>query len=622
MGIYEDNLRAFQDKYPYIAEKIKEANLEEIKNRIYVEETEDGTQILEVIHNGRVWSLNSRWDSKAAAKIYAERYVIRPYGIYVVFGMADGEYVRALLKKCDDTNVIIVCEPKIELLAVSSHYFEFRDLINEKNLFFCVLDSEKNAIGMVQQIVDYTRIRLIEYCILPGYDVLFHKSCKMYQDEILEWMQNEFVVKETDMEFSCFSPKYLLFHLRNLLKHKNLGQLKQAIASYNLKEIPAIIVSAGPSLDKNVHILRKAQESAFIIVVDASVRTVIQAGVCPNLICTIDPYSPERFFDGMDLKNVYWVCCQQSRPKIVDTYAGSIFYHGSFGKLWDEVMEKELGYSFPNFSAGGSVSNEAFMLALYLGFRKIVLVGQDLAFTGGTTHASGAQEALGDSEEYMKDRCIVEVEGIDGNMLKTDTQMRMYKNWLEKAIRIYSDSIRVIDATEGGAKIKGTEIRNLDGVIETECKQKVDFYQIEQNIPDMFSEEQQQTLLEQLRNLKKKMKEFKKNIDSTVREQEKDLENIKGTNSEPVDSAEILRKITEQNKKIDEEPILDLVSMYAKKEEYEMGDSIYAEKDLKPAQLIEKSISLLKAYQEGVLNLEKDFDEIIMKDEETVPEYK
>ena len=62
--------------------------------------------------------------------------------------------------------------------------------------------------------------------------------------------------------------------------------------------------------------------------------------------------------------------------------------------------------------------------------------------------------------------------------------------------------------------------------------------------------------------------------------------------------------------------------MYAKKEEYEMGDSIYAEKDLKPAQLIEKSISLLKAYQEGVLNLEKDFDEIIMKDEETVPEYK
>ena len=85
---------------------------------------------------------------------------------------------------------------------------------------------------------------------------------------------------------------------------------------------------------------------------------------------------------------------------------------------------------------------------------------------------------------------------------------------------------------------------------------------------------------------------------------------------------ELLRTVSIQEQKIEENPILDWVTMYAQKEEYEVGDFVYAEENLTSEQLIEKSAILLKAYQVGVINLQKDFDEIIMKDEETVPEYK
>lgn len=93
-------------------------------------------------------------------------------------------------------------------------------------------------------------------------------------------------------------PQHILYHMKNMISQRNIAQIKQAFSAYPVADIPVIIVSAGPSLDKNVKELRKAQGKAFIIVVDAALRTVLQAGVQPDIVCTIDPESPERFLRG------------------------------------------------------------------------------------------------------------------------------------------------------------------------------------------------------------------------------------------------------------------------------------------------------------------------------------
>ena len=64
---------------------------------------------------------------------------------------------------------------------------------------------------------------------------------------------------------------------------RNIYQIRQALEGLNVEEIPAILVSAGPSLDKNISELKKAQGKAFIVVVDAALRTVLRAGVRPDL---------------------------------------------------------------------------------------------------------------------------------------------------------------------------------------------------------------------------------------------------------------------------------------------------------------------------------------------------
>lgn len=614
MGIFEENIKALEKRYGYLAEKIRKFDIDEIKDRISVEQAANGMDILRVRHDGRCWSLNSRWNPEIASAVYAERYSMRLYGVYFVFGFSDGRCVRELLKKSDDTNLIVACEPNLEIFARACHCFDIRDLIEESRVLIYFPELEIDADGMLQQLIDYTRIKLIDFLILLNYDVLYHEACEKFMDSVIERMRNEIVNKATHLTFDRSVPQHTLYHMRNLIYHRNLEQLKQALSAYDLTEIPTIIVSAGPSLDKNIHLLKKAQGKAFIIAVDASIRTVIRSGVRPDMLCSIDPNSPERFFDGLDLSDIFWSCTRLSNPDILNKYAKYIFYHGYFSQEWNETLEKELGYPFPSLVSGGSVSTEAFMLALYLGFRKIVLIGQDLAFTGGVSHTKGIEGALGDNDEYIQGRHIVEVEGIDGTMLETDFQMWYYKQWFERAIRINEGAIRVIDATEGGAKIEGTEIRSFEETIASECKQELDIYRIEKDIFPTFSEEKQPMMLEKLKIIKQSIINFEKRIEEVIAEQEQSIALVKASKVSSDQLIMLLRETSEKSEEISKMPILEFVSMYAQKEEYEMGDSIYIEENLKPEELMEKSLVLLIGYQNGAKLLEEDIDEFILSE--------
>ena len=240
-------------------------------------------------------------------------------------------------------------------------------------------------------------------------------------------------------------------------------------------------------------------------------------------------------------KNIIWAYTRTTRKSIAEKYGRDIFYYGTFYSQWNKVLKEQLGYSIPSFPSGGCVSSEAFGLALYLGFRTLVLIGQDLAFTGGNTHTKEATvgRTLSD-EKYIQNRRIVEVEGIDGTMLETDFQMWFYKQWFEKVIKMNQDQIKVIDATEGGAKIEGTIIQTLEETIEKECKQYVDFYEIEKQIPPAFLPQEQKELLHKLREMKADVRSFKKKIDNMIVQQEDLLMDIE---KNTVSTESLLRKL-------------------------------------------------------------------------------
>lgn len=606
MEILENNKRALKHVMPkFLEQRLAAAG---VKN-VFVEMAADGERILGIERENRKWYLNSRYDTAFAAAVYAGRYQIRIYGTYFVFGFSDGRHVREFLKKCDDTNHIVICEPSVEIFEECCEQFDVSDILEDKRVCFYIPDVTDSIEGIMKKNLQYSDFTFTEFCILPGYDILFHEECEEFQNLIIERMRDEAVKKGTSLSFQRVIPRNTLYNMKHTIRTRNVGQIREALEGYPLEEIPAVIVCAGPSLDKNIQELKKIQGRALIIVVDAALRAVLRAGIHPDLVCTVDPNPPERFFTELDLSGLTWCCENASKPEIIRKYGERVYYFGYFEKGWNQTISEMLGYGFPVLPTGGSVSSIAFAMALYFGFRKIVFMGQDLAFTGGKSHTSGIEGALGDNDKYIKSRCLMEVEGIDGTMLQTDFQMWYYKQWFEKAIRDGGDRMRVIDATEGGAKIEGAENMKMSEVVAGECPAEFDFRKIEQAIQPAFSVEEQQKLEKAYRNLKLQAGDLQKFIEKQISTLDSLCRKSGGDTAVTDNDVRVLRDMLEENDILEHMPLFGMMTVYAQKAEYELGDTIYTKENMGIRDLAELNLNLFLGYRKAVQMLLEDIED-------------
>lgn len=606
MEILEKNKRALERVMPKFLEQRPVAA--GVKN-VFLEMAEDGKQILGIERENRKWYLNSRYDTAFAAAVYAGRYQIRTYGTYFVFGFSDGRHVREFLKKCDDTNHIVICEPSVEIFEECCEQSDISDILEDKRVRFYIPDVTDSIEDIMKKNLQYSDFTFMEFCILPGYDILFHEECEEFQNLIIERLRDEAVKKGTSLSFQRVIPRNTLYNMKHTIRTRNIGQIREALEECPLEDIPAVIVCAGPSLDKNIQELKKIQGKALIIVVDAALRAVMRAGIHPDLVCTVDPNPPERFFTDLDLRGLTWCCENASKPEIIRKYGERVYYFGYFEKGWNQMISEMLGYGFPVLPTGGSVSSIAFAMALYFGFRKIVFMGQDLAFTGGKSHTSGIEGALGDNDKYIKSRCLMEVEGIDGTMLQTDFQMWYYKQWFEKAIRDGGDRMRVIDATEGGAKIEGTENMKMSEVVAGECPAEFDFRKIEQAIPPAFSAEEQQKLEKAYRNLKLQAGDLQKFIEKQIQALDSLCRKSGGDTGVTDNDVRVLRDMLEENDILEHMPLFGMMTVYAQKAEYELGDTIYTKENMGIRDLAELNLNLFLGYQKAVQMLLEDIED-------------
>lgn len=593
--------------------KVEKLNSLEIDEAVTVEHAKNDTSVLTIQVNGRKWFLNSRLDPQMAARLYVQRYPIRKFGTYFIFGLSDGRHIREFLKQCDETNHVIVYEPDAAIFRTACDNFDLTDIFADERFRLCVPEVTDDVETIMRYTLQYTDLMVIEFCILPAYDILYREECENFMDTILDRLQDEIVRKSTRLSFDRMVPRHTLYNMKHMIGCRNIYQIAQAMQGIDVSEIPAVIVSAGPSLDKNIQELRKAEGKAFIVVVDAALRTVLRAGIRPDIVCTIDPESPDRFFENLDLEGISWCCDRVTRPWIMEHFGKKVYYYGFFEQYWNEILDENTDYPFPDIPSGGCVSAIAFSLACYLGFRKLVLIGQDMAFTGGISHTVGIEGAFGDNDEYIQSRHLIQVEGLDGTMLETDFQMWYYKKWFEKAIRINEGMLEVIDATEGGAKIEGAQIMTLKDVVESYCGQPFVFAEMEKNIDSAYSEEKQTRLLQALREMKPLTMALQEQIKAGIRLQEQILHDLKKKKLQPNQMKAELSDMLKKNDDLEHMPVFDMMVSYAQKEEYELGDRIYEKEEMPVEELVERNLALYQGYEKAAEMLLEDIEGYVMQ---------
>lgn len=605
MSIEEKNWNAFQAKYLLMdIESTQGTKRNEIIRTVRIE---SGEEVIEVVRNKRSWYLNSRINPEMASKIYSDRYEKKLYQIYIVFGLGDGRSIRKIIEKCDDTNRFIIIEPDLEIFKESMLHFRLDDIIFDKRVRIFLHDIE-SIHDIVKGEIDFSKAKLIEYCILPGYDQLFKDECLEAEDQIIEELKNIILTENTYLVSNKTVVENILYNMHNTIDKNNIVQVKDELERIKACSSPAILVSAGPSLDKNIDELKRAQGKAMIIVVDAALRAVLDAGIRPDAIVSIDVNVPEKFFLGLELNNANWFCVRQTKKEILQKYGEKIFYYGHFTREWNKAIEEQLGYEIPMLESGGSVTSEAFMIAIYLGFTDIILVGQDMAFTGGKSHTKGIGDALGDNDKYIQDRVRVQVEGIDGGMVETDIQMESYKKWFEKKIDFFKGKVNVVNATEGGALIKGAKNKKLRDVINDYCKEENNFYDTIHEIPSPFNESDKILLKRKINNMGQDMEKLKDKISKSIQKVEKIQKELSKPRVKDSKKKSCLIQIGKINEEIAQDGMFEWVQMYSSQEEYEFKEHIYQDGDIEEIELVNRTLNLYKSYYDGAEQFFEDYE--------------
>jgi hypothetical protein len=272
--------------------------------------------------------------------------------------------------------------------------------------------------------------------------------------------------------------------LRNL---RYLGESAPIASAFNqLKGKPLIIVSAGPSLLKNIDSLYCAKGRAFILAVGTVNRLLSSKGIVPDLLLSFDGGQPnyDHHFEGVPNADVCLAFDPAVHHLVVQEHLGpkALMLINPANK-W---LEKHTGREVGLLRIGPSISNTAFDLACKLGADPIILVGQDLAYTDEVTHAEGTHvKGLRGFDYKLKEpedkssaskqnlRKFVWVEGMNGEKVRTDSKMLTFLHWFEERIEELRATRTVIDATEGGALIKGTLPLTLSNSLDKYCQKDI-----------------------------------------------------------------------------------------------------------------------------------------------------
>ncbi len=258
---------------------------------------------------------------------------------------------------------------------------------------------------------------------------------------------------------------------------------RECISSWKdaLKGIPAVLVSAGPTLRKNLLYLKSIRDKAFFLSCDTSLKALLKEDIRPDGVVTLDAQTNSFFhFMGESIQDIPLFADLVSSPTLLRDGQFNRVIHSVTAKYqvnaegkWvrevtagGELADLVLG-EVGDIQSGGSVATTAFDILRFMGCSEVHFVGQDLAYTGREIHSTGThhnekwlttvnrkRSLEWTNEVIIRKRETKEVESCNGLTVLTDYVLELYRHWFEESARSV-EGMSLYNWNDGGAKIQG-----------------------------------------------------------------------------------------------------------------------------------------------------------------------
>ncbi|WAM37251.1 motility associated factor glycosyltransferase family protein [Caldicellulosiruptor acetigenus] len=383
--------------------------------------------------------------------------------IIVFIGFGTGNFIRRILKSLSEDSILIIIEPSYELLNEVFCSESFEDILTDDRVFLIIDNGSEKLINIIEEVIPWELSLRLKNLVHP-----FYKECFGAYIERIKNRLDEFrIIKETEIKTIFYSSHVIKKNMLANLIFIPESSLGNKLENY-FKDIPAIIIGAGPSLDNNINELKKAKGKAILIAVGRVLKRLLQVGVIPDFVVSVD-YSEKNynFFKGINYSNIMLVYGMGINFNILKNHNGKKILMLTTADSCVNKLLAEMGYEYKLFKGGGSVSCFAYEFARVIGANPIILVGQDFAFTDNKVYSNISLHE-GEKNEIREDE-LLWVESNDGRKVATNKIYFGFLKWFENEIEKDQEKIRVINVSERGAKIEGTIVMRLGTVIEEYC---------------------------------------------------------------------------------------------------------------------------------------------------------
>ena len=468
-----ENLAALWARDPLLAAAVDEATMRPRSLRkSTVSPAKNGQPTLAAqTADGRTLQLHSRYDPAGEAATLIDRTGPVDGVAYFVLGFGLGYHVEELFRRAPTTARIWILEPDVEVIASALESRDLAELLNNPRVAFITEIDRAALLAKFQSLAALlmSGTTTIEHAPSVERTPEFFAAARAWIDEIASFSRTAIHTLVLN------STKTIGNIARNLpwyARSPGIARLHNAF-----RRQPAIIVSAGPSLRKNRHLLLEAKGKAVIIAVQTTLRPLLDLGVEPDFVTSLD-YSEisARFFHDLPrgLKTELI-----AEPKATDAIFG--LHPGPMSLVGSDVADDLLHGATsqrPRLKSGATVAHLSFYLAEYLGCDPIVFVGQDLGFSDGLCYAAGTSYddvwrpelnrfhtvEMKQWEQIARERSILRrIPDHLGRPMYTEQRLFSYLQQFERDFAACKS--RVIDASEGGAMKRGATSMPLADVL-------------------------------------------------------------------------------------------------------------------------------------------------------------
>ncbi|MBU0600439.1 DUF115 domain-containing protein [bacterium] len=397
--------------------------------------------------------------------------------VLVIFGFGNGSQVKEAIKHASKKTLVLVIDHDIANFKNILTLYDLKDIFNHERVSLAIGEEPLKATRIrmenyfqVITIKDIIVIDLYKNQVNPAY---YQEIIKHLNESINASLQNI----ATMSEFASLWEKNILANISYLVLNPGLNLLKDSF-----KDFPAIIVSAGPSLDKNVGLLSEAKNKSLIICVDTALKTLLAHNIKPEIVVSIDPKEENfKHYQGSGIEGITLITEPVVSSQIFSLFKENLIFITSYGHPLMMWIEDIIG-SKGTFPVGGSVATTAFSIARELGNNPIIFIGQDLSYSKDGVYSKNTfymdnwinsmdkfltLETI--TRNYLQEYNLIYVKGNYEEKVLTNSQMASWAKWFSHQFK--NTKSLCINATEGGAKIENCVTMSLKEAINNYCQQ-------------------------------------------------------------------------------------------------------------------------------------------------------